>query len=57
VNKGTGLYRIADRLGISLQEFAAVGDSVSDIPMFKLAGFRASVGNADPQLSRLSQTT
>jgi len=54
VNKGTGLYRIADRLGIGLQEFAAVGDSVSDIPMFKLAGFRASVSNADPQLKAIS---
>ena len=54
VDKGTGLYRIADRLGIGLQEFAAVGDSVSDIPMFKLAGFRASVGNADPQLKAIS---
>lgn len=54
VNKATGLYRIADRLGIGLQEFAAVGDSVSDIPMFKLAGFRASVGNADPQLKAIS---
>jgi phosphoglycolate phosphatase (TIGR01487 family) len=54
VNKGTGLLRIADRLGISLEEFAAVGDSISDIPMFNLAGFRASVGNADPQLKAIS---
>jgi phosphoglycolate phosphatase (TIGR01487 family) len=54
VNKGTGLCRIAKRLGIGLEEFAAVGDSRSDIPMFKLAGYRAAVGNADPELKAIS---
>ena len=41
VDKGTGLERVAERMGIGLEEFAAVGDSTSDIPMFKLAGFKA----------------
>jgi phosphoglycolate phosphatase (TIGR01487 family) len=54
VDKGTGLQRIAKRMGIGLDEFAAVGDSSSDIPMFKIAGFRASVNNADPDLKALS---
>lgn len=54
VDKGTGLQRIADRMGISPEEFAAVGDSTSDIPMFMLAGFKASVNNAHPDLKAIS---
>jgi hypothetical protein len=52
VDKGTGLVRIAKRMNIELSEFAAVGDSNSDLPMYRLAGFRASVGNAGPKLKR-----
>lgn len=54
VNKGTGLQRIAERMGLDLKEFAAVGDSGSDMPMFEMAGFRASVGNATPELKAAS---
>ena len=54
VDKGTGLERVAERMGIGLEEFAAVGDSTSDIPMFKLAGFKASVNNAHPDLKAIS---
>ena len=48
VDKGTGLSRIAGRMKIDLSQFAAIGDSNSDLPMFRLAGFRACVGNASP---------
>ena len=54
VDKGTGLERVAKRMSIGLEEFAAVGDSRSDIPMFKLAGFKASVNNAHPDLKAIS---
>ena len=54
VDKGTGLSRIAERMQIDLSEFAAIGDSNSDLPMFQLAGFRASVGNASPELKQIS---
>jgi phosphoglycolate phosphatase (TIGR01487 family) len=54
VNKGTGLKRIAERMGIDLGEFAAVGDSGSDMPMFEIAGFRACVGNSTPELMAAS---
>jgi len=53
-DKGTGLRRIAERMKIELSEFAAIGDSNSDLPMYRLAGFRASVGNASPQLQQIS---
>jgi len=54
VNKGTGLVRIAERMQIDLKEFAAIGDSLSDSAMFRLAGFRAAVGNANPELKEIS---
>jgi len=54
VSKGTGLIRVAERMGIALEEFAAIGDSDSDRSMFVLAGFRASVGNASENLKRVS---
>ncbi|MDD2754620.1 MAG: phosphoglycolate phosphatase [Methanothrix sp.] len=52
IDKGTGLIRIAKRMNIDLGEFAAIGDSNSDLPMYRLAGFRASVGNAGPELKQ-----
>jgi len=48
LSKGTGLEHLADALRIPLSEFAAVGDSESDLSMFELAGFSAAVANADP---------
>jgi phosphoglycolate phosphatase (TIGR01487 family) len=54
VNKGTGLRRVAARMQIDLREFAAIGDSPSDMPMFDLVGFRAAVGNASPELMAAS---
>jgi phosphoglycolate phosphatase (TIGR01487 family) len=54
VNKGTGLLKVAERMGIDPKEFAAIGDSLSDIPMFELAGFRGSVGNASHELKAIS---
>jgi phosphoglycolate phosphatase len=54
VDKGTGLERIAERMGIGLEEFAAVGDSTSDVPMFKLVGFKAAVNNANSDLKTIS---
>ena len=54
VDKGTGLARIAEHMQIDLSQFAAIGDSDSDLPMFKLAGYRASVGNSSRLLKENS---
>ncbi|OPY54188.1 MAG: Phosphoglycolate phosphatase [Methanosaeta sp. PtaU1.Bin060] len=54
VNKGTGLEHVAERMQIDIKDFAAIGDSRSDISMFSLTGFRASVGNASPELRAVS---
>ncbi|MGZ4908717.1 MAG: phosphoglycolate phosphatase [Halobacteriota archaeon] len=47
VNKGIGLTKIAELLGIPLNEFAAFGDSENDVEMLKVAGTGVAVGNAD----------
>lgn len=54
VDKGRALERVMDRLGLRKEEVAAVGDSISDLPMFRVAGFRASVANAVPELKEES---
>ncbi|HOV51564.1 MAG TPA: HAD hydrolase family protein, partial [Methanothrix sp.] len=54
VDKGTGLRRVAERMGIDLRDFAAIGDSYSDLAIFELAGFRAAVGNACQELKDMS---
>jgi phosphoglycolate phosphatase (TIGR01487 family) len=54
VNKGTGIKRVAERMQIDLKDFAAIGDSRSDICMFALTGFRAAVGNASSELKAVS---
>lgn len=54
ITKGTGLIRIAEILRIPVGDFAAVGDSPSDIPMLKEAGFAAAVGNAHPDVKAVA---
>jgi len=54
IDKGTGLCRMAEHLGISLKDIAAIGDSLSDIPMFRISGFRAAVGNSNHELKDMS---
>lgn len=50
VDKGRALQNVMDRLGLCQDEVAAIGDSISDLPMFRVAGFRASVANGVPEL-------
>ncbi len=50
VDKGRALAKVMERLGLRREEVAAVGDSISDLPMFEVAGFRASVANGVPEL-------
>ena len=45
VNKGTGLQRLADLYGVSIEETMAVGDSQNDIDMLKEAGVGVVMGN------------
>ena len=50
IGKGKALRYVMNRLGISREEAAAIGDSYMDLELFKVAGLRAAVGNADEEL-------
>ncbi len=54
VSKGKALKFIAERLGIRLEEVAAIGDSENDIDMFEVAGIGIAVANADIKLKRVA---
>ena len=47
VNKGEGLVRAADRLGLDPESFVAIGDSENDVSTFAVAGDSYAVANAD----------
>ena len=46
VDKGSALIFLANHLGISLDEIAAIGDQTNDIAMLKIAGLPIAMGNA-----------
>ncbi len=52
VNKGTGLARMAELMGIKSEDFVAIGDSVNDIEMCESAGFSVAVDNAFDELKK-----
>ncbi|MCD6563923.1 MAG: phosphoglycolate phosphatase [Thermoproteales archaeon] len=50
VNKGKGLLKVCEILGYDEHDTIAVGDSITDLSMFKIAGFSIAVGNASSEL-------
>ena len=49
ISKGSGLAYLAQLLGITAADIAAVGDGVNDYPMFEYAGFSLGVGLKEPE--------
>lgn len=47
INKGGGLEKLCEHLGISLRETIAVGDADNDIEVLKRAGLAVAMGNAN----------
>lgn len=47
VTKGTGLTKLCEYLGISVEETIAVGDADNDIDVLKTAGLAVAMGNAN----------
>ncbi len=45
-NKGAGLARLAERLGIDMSQTIAIGDNSNDISMIRAAGLGCAVANA-----------
>lgn len=50
VNKGTALVEVAKLMGLDIGDFVAIGDSVNDVEMIRVAGLGVAVGNAHPDL-------
>lgn len=46
VDKGSGLRRLCNLLGVDIRRVMAIGDSDNDIPMLEAAGFAVAMGNA-----------
>ncbi len=50
IDKGTGFRKIMERLSISPDDVIAIGDSATDIPLFKVAKTSIALGNASDQV-------
>lgn len=50
VSKAEGLRRLAEKLGIAIEDTMAIGDSYNDLPMLKAAGHSVAMGNAVPEV-------
>ncbi len=51
IDKGFGLRRCAERLGLDPGEVIAVGDAMNDVPMLRAAGLGAAMENAGPEVA------
>jgi hypothetical protein len=50
VNKGTGVAKALELLGLGKGEAAGVGDSITDLELLQACGYRAIVANGDERL-------
>ena len=48
-DKGVGLQKLCDHLGLDISETIAMGDSANDLEILQAAGFSAAMGNACPE--------
>ncbi len=55
INKGMGLKRVAQMMGLDARELVAIGDSPNDIEMLKVSGFGVAVGNAHPEVKKVAR--
>ncbi|ASJ04273.1 phosphoglycolate phosphatase [Thermococcus barossii] len=52
INKGTGIEKACEILGISPKEVAHIGDGENDLDAFRAVGYRVAVGQAPEGLKR-----
>jgi phosphoglycolate phosphatase len=50
INKGIGLQKLAEMMGLEAEDFVAIGDSANDVEMFEVSGFGIAVGNGDERI-------
>ena len=53
-NKGSGVYLIADALGVDIADTIGFGDSMIDIEMTEAVGTSVCMGNGSPKLKEMS---
>ena len=53
-DKGTGLITLLDEMNISIDDVHAFGDSMNDIPMFKIAGKSTAMINGQEDVKNLA---
>ena len=46
INKGSGVARMGEMLGVSPADMVCVGDSYNDLPMFAVCGLAIAMGGA-----------
>ena len=52
VNKGQGLKKLAELLGIDMKETIAIGDNFNDLSMIKVAGLGVGVQNTVEEMKK-----
>jgi Cof subfamily protein (haloacid dehalogenase superfamily) len=57
INKGRIVDLLAQRLGLSREQIAVLGDMENDLEMFARAGFGIAMGNAAPAVKARAQAT
>lgn len=54
IRKDAALAILARYMGLSLEEFMAIGDGLNDIPMLECCGVAVAMGNAYPEVKALA---
>lgn len=54
-SKGNALQKLADRLGVSMEETMAIGDSFNDVSMLSIASHSVAMGNANPDIKKIAK--
>jgi len=54
IDKGTGFTKIMEKLSISANDVIAIGDSATDIPLFKVAKTSIALGNASDHVKSVA---
>ena len=54
VDKGSGVARMGEMLGVEPREMACVGDSYNDLPMMRVCGLPIAMGGSPPELQELA---
>lgn len=57
VHKASALQKVCNKLGITMNEVMAIGDSLNDFTMIKNAGIGVAMGNAQQEIKEIADCT